>query len=235
MKFLLLFFAALLFFGCIKRDDDLYSVGNPIGAQVADIIKITSVSKTGIEADNVTSSVITIKINPETDTLARMISVTTSLGTFQNGKTADIVTADANGIATVTLISPKPGITSFSAKIKSWSIDTTVTFIPALPDDMLVSVDNSVVDTNASITITDVLTRNPFRGSISDPCKVSFIVMPALGSAALVCTPFSLSADKKATATITNPTHVKGSFQVQAATMSSKGDTLKRMANFIIQ
>jgi len=234
MRFFILFFAVLLIFGCIKRDGDIYSIGNPNGAQVSDLIKITSVSKTSIEADNVTASVITIKIHPETDTLARLITVTTSVGTFQNGKTSDVVTADAYGIATVSLISPTPGITSFTAKIKSWSIDTTVTFIPALPDDMLLSADNLVVDANASIVMTDVLTRNPFRGSVSDPCKVSFVVT-GTGSNALAYPAFSISADKKATATITNPTHIKGSFQVEAKTLSSIGDTLRKSIGIIIQ
>lgn len=225
---------ALLLCSCLKKDDEIYSIGNTQSTPVAEIISITGITKPSLEADNASMTTITIKVHPETDTLARMITITTSVGSFANGKTSDVIQADAYGNATVSLISSTPGVSTFTAKIKSWTIDTTLSFIPALPDDMLFSADNTVVDTNASIVLTDALSRNPFRGSVNDPCKVFFAVT-GTGSASLIYPAYSMSADKKATVTITNPSHIKGTFVAEAKTLSSKGDTLRKSVTLTIQ
>jgi hypothetical protein len=227
------FIVVLLSAGCVK-DDEAYSAGNTLNTAIAELITISSVSKTTIEADNATISTIKLKVHIETDTIVKKINIAITGGTFVNGKTTDVVTADAYGNAAVDIKSNTPGTAYFTAKVKSVLLDTSITVIPSLPDDMLFITDTPIVDANASVVFTATLSRDPFRGIVNDPCKVFFVVT-GTGSNSLAYLPYVMSADKKAMITITNPAHIKGTFVVEAQTLSSKGNTLKKPVTLTIQ
>ena len=76
------------------------------------------------------------------------------------------------------LTSKKTGKSDIRATVKSYTIDTMVVFQPALPQDLMVSADLYVVDTTQSVKITALLSRDPFKGQVSDPVKVFYAVTP---------------------------------------------------------
>ncbi len=224
--------AALLscLFSC-KRDDEVYSLGNKKDVGIAGIIKFGTISNLAPEADTATLSLINIQINPEADTINRVVIFTTSLGTFTNGKTTISVTADAYGHAQAGIRSAVAGDAGISAAIHAATIDTLIHFVPALPDDLLVTADHYSVDTTQTINITTTLFRNTGRGVPSDPARIWFAITPNT----LVYPAFVNSAAHIGAITVTNPFKVTGNFTLQAKTLSASGDTIRRSINLLIK
>lgn len=237
MKKLFLFLSILCFvFAACDRDDEVYSAGNKNATATSDLLKIKSISRLQTEADSAATIVFEYKLNIEADSVNRYVLLQTSLGNFLNGKAIDTVRADAYGIAKASLLSPKSGTAIITARLKSVVIDTSVTFTPALPDDMLLSANNYVLDTNSNIIVSADLFRNPGRGIVSDPVKVSFSVSSLSGATQTLIYPsFAFSSDKKAVITIANPFKATGQFKVDAKTPSAQGDTIRRNLVFTIQ
>lgn len=223
------------FIGC-KKEDDVYSVGNPSGVPLADIIKITSVSKLTLEADSLTFSTIEVMINPEASSSNRKVAFTTTNGVFLNGKTTDSVIVNSSGVARVSLLSSKAGVAIVAAKISSYTRDTVINFTASLPDDMLMSASKYVLDTTESFTVTNKLFRNPGKGKVTDPVKVFYEVTPEIiNTGSLIYSQFAFSANRETSISISNPFKLKGRFIVTSKTVSASGnsDTLKR--SFIIE
>jgi hypothetical protein len=240
MRYKLTITAALIAFvlsiTACKKDDDVYAAGNPDATPTSTLLSIKSVSKTSIEADTASITTIEAAILPETDSNARAVIFSTTLGNFKNGKTSDTVKANAYGIAVTNLLSNTAGTAKISLRVKSVMVDTTVTFTQALPDDMLMTADRYVGDSAASFTIFNPLFRNPGRGKPTDPVKVFYTITP-IGAAlpVLVYPPFAFSINRQASIVITNPQKVKGEYIVEAQTISANGSTLRRTVTIKIQ
>lgn len=234
---LLITTTALLIFSC-KKDDDIYSQGNAGGPPVSTLIQIVKVSKTTLEADSATVSTIDININPETDSASRVIIFTTTLGNFLNGKTSDTARADAYGHASVSLLSNTTGTANVTARVKFVTVGTAVTFTQALPDDMLMTSDKYIGDTNAVFTISNNLFRNSGRGKVTDPVKVFFSITPDLPSSPTLIYPqFGFSTGRKTSITVLNPAKGKGNYRVDSRVVSatSPTDTIRRSITITIQ
>jgi hypothetical protein len=239
----LIYFATLItaitvfIFSC-KKDDDIYSQGNPGGTSVSTLIKIVKVSKTILDADSASVSIIEVNIHPETDSASRIMIFTTTLGSFLNGKTSDTARADAYGHAFVSLLSNSTGTANIRARVKFVTVDTTVTFTQALPDDMLMTADKYIGDTNAVFTITNNLFRNSGRGKVTDPVKVFYSVTPELlTSPPLIYPQFAFSTGRRASIIILNPAKGKGNYRVDSKVVSALAptDTIRRNVTITIQ
>ena len=224
-NFLILF--AVTLFSC-KKQDDQYLVGNPNGPQLNDIIAFTKISSNILEADSASLTTIQVRINPEADTNNRNVTFTTSSGLFTNNDTTQVVYVNAEGDASVSLLDNKPEMVHIKASVLTYSIDTTVTFTAALPDDILLTSDKYVADTIDSITITTQLFRNAGKGRVSDPVKVFYKVISLDTSVNLVYPAFAFSSTQIANITIINPYKTKGGFNITSQVLSAKGDTLSK-------
>lgn len=216
----------LLLPGC-KKDDEIYTTGNAGSTAIDNIIHITGITNSTTEADNATVATIYLQQNPEADATAKTIIVTIADATFRNGQTTDTLTADAYGKAIAEIKSGTPGRALFSAKTKSVQIDTSIHFTAALPNGLLLTADTTVVNTGTNINFTASLLREPFKGSVTDPCKVLFSVT-GTGSESLVLPELGYSAEKIVSATLKNPAGVTGNFRVEAKTVAASGDTLRK-------
>jgi hypothetical protein len=218
------------FLSC-KRDDEVYSLGNKKGAGINEIISFGTISNPDPEADTTTISLINVQINPEADSANRSVTFNTSLGFFTNGKNTITVTTDAYGRAQAAIKSSTAGAAMISAAIKAATIDTLIHFIPALPDDILLSADNYSVDTAQTITLMAGLFRNPGRGVPTDPVKIWFTITPNT----LVYPEFVNSTAHVGTIAIKNPFNATGTFKVEAKTLGASGDTIMRSINVIVK
>jgi len=224
-------------FSC-KKDDDIYSQGNPGATGVSAIIQISKLSKITLDADSADITVIEVNIHPETDSASRVIFFTTTLGNFLNGKIMDTVRADAHGHGSVYLLSNSAGAAKVTARVKYVVVDTTITFTQALPDDMLMTADKYIGDTNAVFTVSNALFRNAGRGKVTDPVKVFYTITPELlTSPALIYLQFAFSVGRKTSITILNPAKGKGNYRVDSKTVSAVAptDTIRRNIVITIQ
>ena len=219
-----------------KKDEDVYSLNNPDGVKLKSIIYFSSLSATSLEADGVSQSLVNIQINPEADPGSRQIILSTTTGNFANGRSTDTITANAAGQASFVLTSKKTGKSDIRATVKSYTVDTMVVFQPALPQDLMVSADLYVVDTTQSVKITTLLSRDPFKGQVSDPVKVFYAVTPDNPQPGTLIWPdFDYSDQGKSTITVSNPFLLKGGFKIEATTLSASGTSLKQSVHIIIR
>ena len=225
---------SILYFYSCKRDDDVYSINAANGPQLNDIIRFSSISRMQLDADSTTESTITVRLDPEVAPTS--IVFKTSKGVFDNGDTTQTIASNSQGIASVNILGDKTGTARVSATVKTYKIDTALTFIPALPDDIIVTADAYTVDTSVSINIITTLVRNPGRGKVSAPLKVYYATVQVdSNTQKLVFPPFSFTKQDQGTAAINNPFKVNTSFTFQAKVVSASGDTLRRNVFLRIQ
>jgi hypothetical protein len=222
-----------LLISCDKQDD-LYAVQNPLGPKIADIISFQSVSSVQLDADSASLCTVKIKINPEAAAKNRVIDFSISSGVFTFGDTEHSITANTEGIASISFISSKvhpvlfkASVSSFSTDTVVFSIDTTILFKPALPDDLLLTADSFVVDSSKSIVITANLFRNTGRGVPTDPCQVFYKITPLDTTVNLVYPEFAFSQNHSASITAINPFKAKGTFTVEAKITTATGNLTK--------
>jgi hypothetical protein len=219
-----------------KRDDDVYTIGSKNGVNPNTLLKITSLSSLQIEAD--TASLITIKLNisANADTASHTINASTSLGTFLNGKSTITLIANATGEVTTFIRSGQAGKAQLSFTVQNIKADTVVTFIPALADDLLLSADKYQGDTTVSYNLTTSLIRNAGKGIVTDPDKVWYTVAPpSIVAKTLICPAFVNTIKGTSSAVITNPYKTTGNFTIQAKTLNSSGDTLRKSITLVIK
>jgi hypothetical protein len=218
----------IIFFTSCHRDEDLLSIGNISGPSIESIIKIASVSNYNI-ADSVTATMISIKINPESIVSKKEVKFNTSLGKFSNNDTSITINSTTAGMASAFLTSNKSGVAIIKATVDGYSVDTLISFMPAMPQDMQVESDKYLLDTIASTTanITSKLYRD--TGVISDPVKVIFnIKSDSAHTLPLLSPSFQFSDKKQVITTLTNPFKSQGWFTITASTVKQNGDTLSR-------
>jgi len=209
-----------------QRDEDFLTPGNVNGVKVSDIIRFAQVPASGF-ADSQTQSVFVIHINPETDSNRRQVSVRTSLGYFSNGDTIITLNADSYGNISAPLSSGKDGIAQIKATTGIYSVDTSIVFAKAYPDDMTFTSDKYVMDTTSTATLTCTVFRN--WGKPTDPLKIWLAVIPdSTRLPALILPSIIYTANHVATASLTDPYHSEGWFTVNAYTLTTATDTLKR-------
>jgi hypothetical protein len=224
--------AALLLIGCRKDDED-YSAGNAEAVPTDRIIKITKISEINIPADTETTSTISLHITPDALAANRSISLSTTLGKFSNSQKATTLTVDAHGDGTFTLSSADIGVATVTATVKGISVDTTLNFQAAPPDDLLLTADHYILDTTQSAVITVMLFRDPGNGVVTNPQKVNFSIT-GTGADQLILPAFAYSTAGNASATLSNPAAIKGSFIVSVSINNSKGIAIVKTLNMKI-
>lgn len=226
---------ALLIIACTKEDDE-YALNHEDGFSSGSLISFKGIDLLNVEADGVSYSTILVQIHPETDAQYRQVSLSTTVGKFANGGMTDTVDVNAEGRAYFTISSNSPKRAAIRAMVRSYSVDTIIDFRPALPDDILIAADNFVIDNTQSISVSTSLLRNSFRGTVSDPLKVYYKIIPLSAQTdQLIYPPFAMSSAGTATITISNPFKISGDFKVEAKTVSATNDTLRKQLTFRIQ
>jgi len=214
--------------GC-KKEDDTYSVGNKDGVALSNVLAFTAVTPVQLDADSASISTLTVKVDPEATAASKAVKFHTDGGKFSNGDTTQTVEANSEGYASAYLLSDTPRNAHIRVSVMdTYTLDTVVTFVPALPDDMLLAPDKYVGDTTASFIMTSSLFRNAQRGKVSGHIKVVFLVEPVDTSVNLVYPPFAFTNGSDATVTLSNPYKAAGRFNVTTKALSSHGDSLSR-------
>jgi hypothetical protein len=230
--FILLVLLSLATFSC-RRDEDYLTVGNPKAMSIQDIIRWTAVPGPGV-ADDASVVLLTVHIDPEADSLGRQISVSTGLGRFSNSDSVISITVDGYGNATIPIHSNKDGEALLRATIGKYAVDTSIEFDKAFPEDMTFTADKYLMDTTMSSTLTCILYRA--NGKATDGQKLTFTVTPDVAGTPLLLVPdFAYTSGQTATATLTNPYHSLGWFTVEARTLRSATDTIKRTIRIRIE
>lgn len=225
--------ASLFFLSACERDEELFDLNSRNGVPLSNVIKFSNISSGSVLADSMSFTLIKVQVSQNADSLYRSVVLTTTLGTFPNNTNTITLPINALGEASVQLISDKPGTAQIRATVKNVPIDTTVVFIPALPDDMTLTADDYTLDTTQSINVTARLFRN--IGLPSDNLKVLFKATGDNPTNFLVVPPFAFSNNGTASVTISNPFHYKDWFTIEAKTASAKGDTLVKTIRVRIQ
>jgi hypothetical protein len=199
------------------------------------IFRFNSLSALSVEADSVSTCRITVQLG-QTSPIA--VVFYTNLGLFPNGLSKDTALADAEGMAFMPLLCGTAGDAMISAVYDGTTIDTSINFTPALPDDMLCTANQYSGPDSVDFDMTCVLSRNPGRGKVTDPIKVLFTFTPAMdstGGPALIVPAFANSAGSVVTDSIENPYRNTGSFVIQASAPLDNGSTLYRSVTVIIK
>ncbi len=239
IKLTILVIASLLL--CLtscEKQDDLYSLQNPIGPQIGDIISFQTVSSTQVDADGVSLCTVKVKISPEADMANRaVVFKVTGNAKFINGDTVQTITANTQGFATVSFYNTKAQTVQVKASVLTYTIDTIINFKAALSDDIQLTADNYILDSSIAqpVVITAKLFRNTGRGVASDGAKVFFKITALDTTINFIYQPFQYSQNQTAVDTATNPFKVGGRFRIEAKTVSAIGDTLFKSINIIVR
>jgi len=202
------------------------TIGNPKATPLSDIIHFSKVTDSAT-ADSENSALITVHINPISDSMQRQITIRTTLGHFPNNDTTMNLTVDGYGDVNVPLVSSKAGLALIRASTGQYSVDTSIVFSIALPDDMTLVSDKYVIDATVTASLTCSLFRN--NGQPTDPIKVWFQVIPdSIGLSPLIAPAFVYTTNHTGTTSLSNPYHSQGWFTVTAYTLLTATDTLKR-------
>lgn len=225
---------SILIVSC-KRDDDVYTIGGKNGQAPTRFLTITTLSATQQEADTASLITINLQIAANADSASHTITINTSLGKFSNGKATGTITAGADGKASISLHSGTLGNAQLSFTAKNITVDTTIKFIAALPEDMLLTADKYSGDSTSTFGLSTTLVRNTGKGIVTDPVKVFYSVRPASPGATLVLPTFSESIKGTADCIVSNPYKVKGRFTIMAASPKAGGDTLRKYITLIVK
>lgn len=141
------------------------------------LVKVGTSVDTG-EADNVSQIFVHADIAPGSPAEARTVTFETTLGTFvkSNGPTVT-EEADRNHRATVVLKSPSvAGRARITAKISGATAETFLQFVPALPDFILVRLDDTKLKRGQTeeTMVTATLSRDPDRGMVTRNTVVTY-------------------------------------------------------------
>lgn len=198
---------------CIKHEET-YLTNTNQNPNLADIIKFTKVPATTVEADSFHAATLEVKIDPDILEVYKSITFHTTGGVFDNNDTIKTIHANYQGYASVPLKSRKDGTFKITASVSKYLIDTTVTFVPALPEyiDRLFS-DKFTDNTLATFTITTKLGRDPRHGLITEPVEVIYNITP---DNILLYQRKVYSKNNEAVLTVTNPRKVSGAFTVSS-------------------
>ena len=226
----------LLLFSCNKTEIDMYDELGPNGIGINQIISFTSISSLKAPADSFTLIQTTIKTNASLQDPERKVVFRTDHGLFSNGLDSFVTKINGSGNANAHVLSRDPGKANITAKISSYTIDTSIEFVDAFPNEIYVTLDKYTVDSTETITVNADLLRNEPRAKVSDPIRTSFKVTDNIGNPAIFdYNPTILSKNGKATNTIKNPFGKRGTYQIIVSTRTDTGDTLRRTQIFQVK
>lgn len=223
----------LFYLASCEKQDDLYSLQNPMGPQIGGIIAFKSVSGIQVDADSFSLCTVTVKINPEAVTPNRTITFKVSGGArFTNGDTSQVVTANTEGLATVAFRNPKPETVQLKAAISNFSIDTIVSFMSVLPDDMILTAERYNLDssTSESAIVNVKLYRNAGRGQVTDGAKVQYsvVALDTTGLNLVLPGSFQYSVSQQVVFSLQNPYKIGGRFNITATTKAADGTNISQ-------
>lgn len=233
-KIIIIVFAVNLCLLSCKKDDDVYTPGTATGTDIANILQIDSKGATDIPADLATPVTIYVTVPADAATAKKTISLTTTLGVFVNGLATSSVIADAYGKAQFTLKSAAIGTAIISATSGNYSVNTSVKFIAAMPDDLILTADKYQVSASETATMTATLYRAPQSGSVTDPAKVEFSVSSGSGNP-LFIPAFAYSVHGVATAVLGNPFSSTGTYTITAKTNDQQGQSVSKSITIVIR
>ena len=206
-------------------------------ASPSSIVHISSLTAKSIEADSASTCLITAQLNSDSIVTENFIVFNTSLGQFPNGQTTDTAVVDFYGVAVMPLLSDAAGDALISVSVGAVSVDTSISFTPALPDGMLCMANQYTAPDSVDFNMTCNLYRNPGRGKVTDPIKVLFSFSPSTGSnsaPALIVPSFANSVRGVVTDSVLNPYRNTGTFVIQASTLSDNGNSLIESVTLIV-
>jgi len=224
-SYLLLILIGVIIWSC-KREPTDYSYSN--NNEVRSLVRFTSINPDSIPADNASSTIISVQIAPETDSIYRKVLFITDLGTFSNANDSIWVNANYNGQCSARLISSNQiGIVRINAMVKDIAIDTTMYFTTAFPEDFLLSTSNYVIDSGEPAFIKADLYRR--FGNVSNNLKVSFFLKSNdTIKVSPIISQYGKVNNDTARAEIINPFYAKGQFTFIAKTSISTNETLEK-------
>lgn len=212
---------------------------SPAEVPVDTVIHITGLSAISLEADSASICQITVQLNRTSTPRDNFVVFTTSLGQFPNGQNTDTAAVDVYGVAVLPLVSNKAGPAMITASVDAISVDTTVSFIPALPDGMFCQPDVYMGSDSIVYHLACNLYRNPGRGKVTDPIQVSFSLSPSTppgnyGAPALIFPPVGTSFGGVVTDSVQDPYYNKGNFVIIATTTLDNGNSLSQAITLVI-
>jgi hypothetical protein len=231
--FILLFVANIFLLSC-KKDDDVYTPGTTDGVDVSSILQLDAKGATDIPADQATTVTLFITMRADASTTNKAITLATTLGKFGNGTKSSTVTVDAYGKAEFTITSDAVGTAIVTATSGSYSVNASVKFVAAMPDDLILTSDKYQVSPSETATITATLYRAPQAGSVTNPAKVEFSVSGGSGEP-LYIPSFAYSTDGVATAVLGNPFGSTGTYTVTAKTTNQQGQPVSKSIVIVIK
>lgn len=209
-KLLFTVFIGLLLLNSCEREVDIYRFKAD-----NNIIRFEFLEKNTIIADSASCIKFVIKINSNADSAYRIVLLSTQLGHFSNLKDSVILHTDMYGYATGWLFgNTQEGAGLLSAQVDQYRIDSVITFAPALPDDIILTVNKTKANNIAdSIQVEVVLSRA--KGFVSDNIKVFFSLSNTSNEefeTMPVVLPFQYSKNQRVHAVIRNPYQSTGKF-----------------------
>lgn len=217
---------------CIKDFEKSYINTDKDIIDYKKIISFSKISKSEIEADSVTSSMIEVKIDPNTTSSNKVIKFFCKGGFFDNGDTNKVLSANHFGLTTVSFFSKNTGIAKISATIADISIDTIIKVNTAFPD-YFVFRSNSYTGLSTSVfTVSTLLNRKPGRGVVSNDVSIEY---EAVSGDLRFNKKYSYPENGIASAEVSNPFNSTGSYKIYVKVPMSDGKIQKDSLTLIIQ
>lgn len=222
---------ATIIIGCEKTN---YTINDEHGPKISDIVVFEQISYIELVADSASNTEFVVALNKLADSTFLSIQVSTDRGFFSNGSQTITLEANSDRKASFTLLSSlEEGIAHIRATVNTVSIDTTVTFVKALPDFILIS--PSLFSTNGKIANLG-LTLGRYSG------KVGHNILIALNYKSLDTTgvlldipPYLDIVDRTDSVAISNPLQIKGRFEIRAQVLNQQLDTVSSVATVVFE
>lgn len=136
-------------------------------------------------ADGASSSLISVQLAPNLPAASRSVTLNTTAGSFASGAALSMITviADVNGRAIVPIYSPTTVSEAvITATAQQNTRQTVISFVPALPQTILVALSKSSVQNTLSdsVTIMATLLRSP--GVVTANTVANFVVQDSEGA-----------------------------------------------------
>ncbi len=221
----------IIMLSCEQDDYILNSEGGP---QVEDVIWIESISSVRIEADSLSSIELIVGINAEADTAYNQIELQTDKGFLSNGQQAISTEVNAYKKAIFSLYSGiEDGPVHVKAMVNNISIDTTITFVKAMPDMLQIS--PAILSTNSQeAKLYMSLLRN--KGRVGKDIKVNldYAALDTNG-VQLDIQPFIIIQNISDSIRVGNPLNLSGRFELTANVGDTKGEQITAKAMVIFE
>lgn len=145
-----------------------------------DVIRI-SAPHSPVPADGASITQVSADIAPSLPAGQRSVKFTTSIGVFTNNTAEITVTASSTNRAVADLrASSVPGTARITASVAGVTAETSLTFVPALPEALTLNVSALAMKPTEEITVTSTLTRTV--GAVTAGRLITYTATDAAGS-----------------------------------------------------